>query len=116
MTYARTSFTGQTLGTVKQYPTWVLSEHETAVQAGVAAGQVALGRTPATGHWVFSTNGVASTGKLGIPTIGYGPGNEIHAHTVADQCPIDDLVEAMAWYAAFPQTFASARAKQAKQA
>jgi putative selenium metabolism hydrolase len=116
MTYERTSFTGQTLGTVKQYPTWVLSEHDTAVRAGVAAAQVALGRTPATGHWVFSTNGVASMGKLGIPTIGYGPGNEIHAHSVADQCPIDDLVEAMAWYAAFPQTFAAAQSQHARQA
>jgi putative selenium metabolism hydrolase len=109
LTYERTSFTGHTLGTEKQYPTWVLPESDAAVQAGVAAGQVALDRTPTTGHWIFSTNGVASMGKLGIPTIGYGPGDERHAHSVADQCPVDDLVEAMAWYAAFPAEFQKRR-------
>ncbi|HSS08654.1 MAG TPA: YgeY family selenium metabolism-linked hydrolase [Acidimicrobiales bacterium] len=113
LTYQQPSFTGLTLSMTKQYQTWVMPEHDLAVQAGILAGQKALGRTPETGHWVFSTNGVASMGKLGIPTIGYGPGNEIHAHTVADQCPIDDLVDAMAWYAAFPQTFVSARTIEA---
>jgi acetylornithine deacetylase/succinyl-diaminopimelate desuccinylase-like protein len=41
-------------------------------------------------------------GKLGIPTIGYGPGDEFHAHTAHDQCPVDDLVEAISWYSSFP--------------
>jgi putative selenium metabolism hydrolase len=111
LTYDRTSFTGVTLSMTKRYPTWVVPEHDKAVKAGVAAGVTALGRTPPTGHWVFSTNGVASMGKLGIPTIGYGPGNEVYAHTVADQCPIDDLVDSMAWYAAFPKTYLSSQTK-----
>jgi putative selenium metabolism hydrolase len=107
LTYDRTSFTGMTLGMAKQYPTWVLPEYDDAVKAGIVAGETALGRTPSSGHWVFSTNGVASMGKLGIPTIGYGPGNEVYAHTVADQCSIDDLVDSMAWYAGFPKTYMS---------
>ena len=111
LTYDRTSFTGMTLSMTKQYPTWVLPEHDNAVKAGIAAGVTALGRAPRTGHWVFSTNGVASMGKLGIPTIGYGPGNEVYAHTVADQCPVDDLVDSMAWYAAFPKTYLSSQTK-----
>jgi acetylornithine deacetylase/succinyl-diaminopimelate desuccinylase-like protein len=56
---------------------------------------------------VFSTNGVASMGKLGIPTIGFGPGDEVHAHTVHDRCPVRDLTDAVAFFAAFPQTYAA---------
>ncbi|MHB1500681.1 MAG: YgeY family selenium metabolism-linked hydrolase [Candidatus Dormibacteria bacterium] len=106
LTYQRTSFTGMRLGQEKSFATWVLPEDHMGVQAGLATGLTALDRKQEIGHWVFSTNGVASMGKLGIPTIGFGPANEIHAHTVADQCPIDDLVQAIAWYAAFPAEYA----------
>ncbi|MGH9060801.1 MAG: peptidase dimerization domain-containing protein, partial [Acidimicrobiales bacterium] len=106
LTYERTSFTGLVLGTDKAYPTWVTPADHVGVRAGLAAGEVALGRRPETGPWVFSTNGVASMGKLGIPTIGFGPGDEVHAHTAHDRCPTDDLVEAVAWYAAFPGVYA----------
>jgi putative selenium metabolism hydrolase len=113
-----TSFTGMTLTMPKAYRTWVVPEESIAVQAGLDAGEQALGRRPHTGAWVFSTNGVASMGKLGIPTIGYGPGNEIHAHTVADQCPVRDLSDAMAFYAGFPGVYAqhvtAARARHAE--
>jgi putative selenium metabolism hydrolase len=109
LTYERTSFTGMTLGQTKEFHTWVTPEDHVGVQAGLAAGEEALGVRPETGHWVFSTNGVASMGKLGIPTIGFGPADEVHAHTVHDRCPTDDLVKAMAWYAAFPARFAAMR-------
>jgi acetylornithine deacetylase/succinyl-diaminopimelate desuccinylase-like protein len=51
---------------------------------------------------------VASAGKLGIPTIGFGPANEAYAHSTQDQCPIDHLVPAVAWYAAFPDRYLAA--------
>lgn len=106
LTYERTSFTGMTLGQRKEFRTWVTPEDHPGVQAGLAASERSFGKRPTTtGHWVFSTNGVASMGKLGIPTIGFGPADEVHAHTVHDRCPTDDLVKAVAWYAAFPQTF-----------
>jgi hypothetical protein len=41
-------------------------------------------------------------GKAGIPSIGFGPGDEIHAHTVIDQVPLDDVVRATEWYALLP--------------
>lgn len=111
--YEATAFTGTTFGTRKAFDTWTLPEGHVAVQAGVETATRALGRVPEIGRWTFSTNGVASMGKLGIPTIGFGPGNEVHAHTAHDQCPLDDLVQAMAWYAAFPQVFGSARRRHA---
>jgi len=109
--YDRQSFTGITLGMDKAFTTWVTPEGAPPVKAALATVERALGRTQeVTGRWVFSTNGVASMGKLGIPTVGYGPGNERYAHTVADQCPVQDLVDAVAFYAAFPAEYAVAAA------
>ncbi len=106
--YEGTAYTGLTLTIDKYFPTWVIPEDHPAVQAGVEAARLALARDPAVGRWVFSTNGVSSAGRLGIPTIGFGPGNEIHAHTADDQCPLDHLPLAAAWYAAFPDRFLAA--------
>jgi putative selenium metabolism hydrolase len=102
--YADPSYTGLTLTTDKYFPTWVLEEAHPLVQAGVAAGAAALGEAPATGKWTFSTNGVSSAGRLGIPTIGFGPSEEKWAHSVWDQCPIGHLVKSIAFYAALPKT------------
>jgi putative selenium metabolism hydrolase len=108
LTYEGKSYTGMTLVTDKYFPTWVIPEDDPAVSAGVEATERALGRTPEVGRWVFSTNGIASAGKLGITTIGFGPSNEVWAHSPDDQCPIDDLPQAAAWYAAFPEAYAAA--------
>lgn len=108
LTYEGKSYTGLTLTTDKYFPTWVIPEDDPAVAAGVEAGERALGRRPEIGRWVFSTNGVASAGKLGITTIGFGPANEVYAHSPDDQVPIDDLPKAAAWYAAFPEIYLTA--------
>jgi putative selenium metabolism hydrolase len=104
--YAEPSYTGLVLTTDKYYPTWVLDADHSLVRAGVAAAEAALGRTPAVDKWTFSTNGVSSAGRLGIPTIGFGPSEERWAHTVLDQCPVDDLVASVAFYAALPRAVA----------
>jgi putative selenium metabolism hydrolase len=106
LTYAEPSYTGLVEETDKYYPTWVLDEDHPLVEAGVAAARTALGSTPAIGKWTFSTNGVSSAGRLGIPTIGFGPSEERWAHTVLDQCPIDHLVASAAFYAALPRAVA----------
>lgn len=105
--YARASWRGLVYPTRKYYPTWVLQEEHPAIQAALVAGQGALGHAPSVGKWVFSTNGIATAGMFGIPTLGFGPGNEVHAHTPEDQCPIDHLTAAAKFYAAFPQAFAA---------
>ena len=106
--YDGTAYTGLTLSIDKYFPTWVVPEDHPAVRAGVEAAERALGRTPNVGRWVFSTNGVSSAGRLGIPTIGFGPANEVYAHTADDQCPLDHLPVAAAWYAAFPAAYLAA--------
>jgi acetylornithine deacetylase/succinyl-diaminopimelate desuccinylase-like protein len=41
-------------------------------------------------------------GTCGVPTIGFGPGDEVDAHAVKERVAIDHLVKAMQFYAAFP--------------
>lgn len=103
--YARPSYTGLTYPTKKYYPTWVLEETDPAVVAAVCAGQQALGVRPAVGKWTFSTNGIATCGLFGVPTVGFGPGHEIYAHSPEDQCPVAHLTQAAAFYALFPSSF-----------
>lgn len=107
LAYAEPSHTGLIRETEKYYPTWILDEDHPLVAAGIEAGVVALGREPRVGRWTFSTNGVASAGRLGIPTIGFGPSEEKWAHSVLDQCPVEHLVKSIAYYAALPAAIAS---------
>jgi acetylornithine deacetylase/succinyl-diaminopimelate desuccinylase-like protein len=44
-------------------------------------------------------------GLMGVPTIGFGPGEEDVAHSVVERVPIRHLVEAAEFYAAFPLTY-----------
>lgn len=103
--YQTRSYTGQKVDTDKYFPTWVLPESHVLVQAGASAARTALKRKPRIGRWVFSTNGVASMGRLGVPTIGFGPGNETVAHSAKEFVPIEHLVNSMAFYAAFPGAY-----------
>lgn len=107
--YAREGYTGLVYPTQKYYPTWLTAEEDPAVRAAVTAGTIALGRSPVVGKWVFSTNGVATAGMFGVPTVGFGPANEIYAHTPDDQCPVADLTRAMAFYAAFSSAWIDAQ-------
>jgi putative selenium metabolism hydrolase len=100
--YAVPSYTGLVYETEKYYPTWVLEPDHPACLAGVETCRRVLNREPLLGKWTFSTNGVATMGLMGIPTIGFGPANEVYAHSVDDQVPADDLIDAAAFYAAFP--------------
>ncbi len=101
LVYDEPSYTGFVFPLDKIYPAWAFPEDHPFVQAGVAAGK-ALYSDVSTGKWNFSTNGIYWAGKAGIPTIGFGPGDEIHAHTVLDQVRLEDVVRATEWYALLP--------------
>lgn len=103
--YAREAYTGLTYPTRKYYPTWVLEPDHPAVVAGAKCAELVLGKPPRVDKWGFSTNGIATCGMFGIPTIGFGPSHEKWAHSPEDQCPVSDLTAAAAFYAAFPQIY-----------
>jgi len=58
------------------------------------------GVDPALGAWKFGTDATYLSNTLGIPVIGYGPGNENFAHTPEDHVRVDDLLTAAKVYAA----------------
>lgn len=84
------------------FPTWMLEENHTLVQAAVSAAREALPEEPQTGFWSFSTNGVATAGRLGIPTIGFAPGKEELAHSDREEIALADLLTAAKFYSRFP--------------
>lgn len=98
LNYEAISWTGLKVFQEKYFPTWVLEENHPLVKAGIKAGEIALGKKPHIGKWVFSTNGVATAGRLKIPTIGFGPSDEIYAHSVNEQMPVEHLVKATVFY------------------
>ncbi len=99
--YSEEAYTGLTYGMEKYYPTWKIPEDHEIVQTGAQAYQNLYGKKPKIDKWTFSTNGVVINGIHGIPTIGFGPGNEVLAHAPNEKVAIDDLVVASAFYAAF---------------
>jgi len=112
--YSEKSWTGLTVGQEKYYPTWVLPEEHVLTQSLAKAAEIATGHKTKIDKWTFSTNGVASMGRLGIPTIGFGPAHEVYAHSINDQVPVDHLVKAAATYAPFPEIFVKMLAEAIK--
>jgi len=105
LNYDTPSYTGLRYPMEKYYPTWVLDEAHPLARAAIATYETLWRKAPIVDKWTFSTNGVASMGLMGVPTIGFGPGEEDVAHSVAERVPIRDLVEAAEFYSAFPLIF-----------
>ena len=101
--YDEPSYTGFVFPVDKYYPAWALDEKHTIVQAGQETIHQLWNETRSTSKWSFSTNGTYWAGKAGIPSIGFGPGDEIWAHTNMDQIPLEEVVAATEFYALFPK-------------
>ncbi len=99
--YRETAFTGMEYGMEKYYPTWKTAEDHISVRTGVASYKKLFGKEPVVDKWTFSTNGIMTCGIFGIPTIGFGPGNEVLAHAPDEKVPVSDLVAASAFYAGY---------------
>jgi putative selenium metabolism hydrolase len=105
--YEEPSYTGFVFPVDKVYPAWALPEDHVLVQAGQDAARTAYGRSTDLGRWAFSTNGTYWMGKAGIPSIGFGPGDERYAHTTLDQVPLDEVIASARFYALLPLTLGS---------
>ena len=102
MKYAEPSYTGFVFPVDKYFPAWALDESHPLVQAGLEAMRaIGLPELPAS-KWNFSTNGIYWMGKAGIPSIGFGPGEEETAHTTQDSVLLADVVKATEFYAILP--------------
>ncbi|MDQ3005706.1 MAG: YgeY family selenium metabolism-linked hydrolase [Chloroflexota bacterium] len=104
--YDEPSYTGFVFPVDKYFPAWALDEDHMLVQAGqLAREQIGLPAAPSS-KWNFSTNGIYWAGKAGIPSIGFGPGDEETAHTVRDSVSLEDMVKATEFYAILPSLIA----------
>jgi len=100
--YDEPSYTGFVFPVDKYFPAWALEEAHPLVQAGqLARTTIGLKDAPSS-KWNFSTNGIYWAGKAGIPSIGFGPGDEETAHTVRDSVSLADMVKATEFYAILP--------------
>jgi putative selenium metabolism hydrolase len=66
-------------------------------EASSAVGE-ALGREPKQGMWAFATDGRFYS-WLGLPVIGFGPGEERFTHTIQDHVRVSDFLDAIKVYA-----------------
>ena len=97
-----TTYTGYHIECVDYFPSWVLEEEHPLIQAGVAAYREMFGGEPEVGRWDFCTNATHLCGRMGIPAIGYGPGDSSLCHSTDDKVPVADLLNAIRFYAALP--------------
>jgi len=98
LNYKEKAYTGLEYGMEKYYPTWKIPEDHIAVQKGVKSFKELFNKEPKIDKWTFSTNGVTINGIYDIPVIGFGPGNEELAHAPNEKVPVQDLVDASAFY------------------
>ena len=100
--YDSPSYTGFVFPVPKFYPPWLLDESHPLTRAGQRTVEALWGEKRPLGTWDFSTNGTYWAGKAGIPTIGFGPGDEKFAHTTLEQVPLAEVVDATEFYALLP--------------
>lgn len=101
--YDTPSYTGFTFPLTKYYPAWLLEDSHPLVQAGLKSIHDLWGENRPLGTWDFSTNGTYWAGKAGIPSIGFGPGDEITAHSILENVPLEDVVSSTEFYAYLPK-------------
>ncbi|MGD8521658.1 MAG: YgeY family selenium metabolism-linked hydrolase [Desulfobacterales bacterium] len=105
--YKEPSYTGLVYPTESYFPAWMIPQDHPACQTLVASHKGLFEEDPIVDKWTFSTNGVAITGMLGIPCIGFGPGHEDQAHAPNERTWKHELVKAAAMYAVIPSMYVS---------
>lgn len=94
----RQTWTGEAITYEPLHQAWQISLEHPLAQALQAAYAETFGAPPDRyGFWDFSTNAVAVV-RLGIPTIGFGPGDSKLAHMRDERCPVDEIIDACAVY------------------
>ena len=93
------SYSGRPLRAPNFAPAWFYRGDEPIVRIAREALSDA-GIAVELSHYAFCTNGSGTAGRLRIPTIGFGPGDEELAHRVDEYIEIADLERAAKGYAA----------------
>ena len=97
-TLYRRSWTGLEIKYEPFHPAWKIEPDQPLAQACIAAYKEGFGQEPAAFEfWDFSTNAVTPV-SLGIPTIGFGPGEYKLAHMRDESCEVSQILDACSFY------------------
>ena len=100
-------YTGYTTEADQYFPGWIIEEDHWTVQESLGALTEGMSKKPDIIGWRFSTDGIATAGQLGIPTVGFGPGDPALAHQPNEYIRLDDVVAAAKGYCALAYRLAS---------
>jgi putative selenium metabolism hydrolase len=104
-TLRRKSWKGADLVYTPFPPAWKIDPEDPLVQACNRSFKSVFGKTPEKyDFWDFGTNAVTPV-SMGIPTIGFGPGEYKLAHMVNENCEISKIKEAFRFYATLVREF-----------
>ena len=93
------SWTGMNIEYQPIHEAWRIEENHELTRACLRAYEEVFGRKHGPYHtWAFGTNAVTPV-SFGIPTIGFGPGNDRLAHMVNEHCIVEDMIAATMFYA-----------------
>jgi len=97
--YRATSYTGYKCRARSYFPAWLMMDDHKLVRAAVRAVETELGYRPKLMRWQFSTDGTYTMGVAGIPTVGFGPGEDRLAHVTNEHIHLEDMYQAASVYA-----------------
>jgi len=97
--YEAVSYTGYRCKNKQYYPAWLIADDHSLVRVMVKTVEDALGYRPRLIRWPFSTDGTYTMAEAGIPTVGFGPGDERLAHATDEHIHIEDMFHAATVYA-----------------
>jgi putative selenium metabolism hydrolase len=97
--YAMSCYTGSSSLVKQEYAPWYTPSDHPLARALAASAESVSGRAPGSDVWAFSTDGAYTSGVAGIPTIGFGPGEERFAHVADEQVRLADVSLAAPIYA-----------------
>ena len=100
-------YTGYTTKADQYFPGWIIEEDHWAVKNSLEALTAGMGEKPDIIGWRFSTDGIATAGQLGIPTVGFGPGDPSLAHQSDEHIRLNDVMVAAKGYCALAHRLAS---------
>jgi putative selenium metabolism hydrolase len=97
-TLHRKSWTGKDITYEPFHPAWKIDLQHELTQTCIAAYRENFGSEPSGfDFWDFSTNAVTPV-RLGIPTIGFGPGEYKLAHMRNENCKVEQIIDACGFY------------------
>ena len=97
-TLHRKSWTGFDITYEPFHSAWKIGMEHELTKACIAAYHENFGSEPTNfDFWDFSTNGVTPV-SMGIPTIGFGPGDDKLAHMRNEKCNVKQILEACGFY------------------